>query len=83
MERAAAKAAFNEFVGESNPTANQMEFLNLVIDHLTESGFVEPKRFYESPYTDFDDMGIAGVFSAEQAKRIIQIVKRLNATAAA
>lgn len=83
MERATAKAAFNQFIGDSNPTANQMEFLNLVIDHLTESGFVEPKRFYESPYTDFDDMGIAGVFPAEQAKRIIQIVIEINAAAVA
>jgi type I restriction enzyme, R subunit len=62
---------------------NQTEFLNLVIDYLTDSGIVEPKRFYESPFTDIDDLGIAGVFRKDQAALIIKIVRNLNEAAAA
>ena len=55
----------------------------MVIDSLTESGFVEPQVFYESPYTDIDDMGIAGVFDRVQTQEIIKIVRTLNEAVAA
>ena len=44
---------------------------------------VEPAAFYESPFTDIDDQGIAGVFNREQAKTIVEIVRTLNDSAAA
>ena len=83
LDRAAAKEAFSSFTSGNRLNGNQTEFLNLVIDYLSESGIVEPKRFYESPFTDFDDLGIAGVFSTDQSKRIIQIVRDINNAAAA
>jgi type I restriction enzyme R subunit len=83
MNRSSAKAAFSTFTTDHKLNGNQTEFLNLVIDYLTDSGIVEPKRFYESPFTDFDDQGIAGVFQMEQAALIIKIVSELNEAAAA
>jgi type I restriction enzyme R subunit len=83
LYKAATKAAFSEFVGRHQLSADQVEFLDMVIDSLTESGFVDPASFYESPFTDFDDMGIAGVFNQDQTREIIQIVKALNEVAAA
>lgn len=61
----------------------QVEFLDMVIDSLTETGFVDPATFYESPFTDFDDMGIAGIFDRDQTKEIIRIVQHLNEVVAA
>lgn len=55
----------------------------MIIDHLTETGIVEPGAFYESPFSDLDDMGIAGVFSKGQTAEIIQIVRGINEAAAA
>ncbi|WP_394198541.1 DEAD/DEAH box helicase family protein [Litoreibacter albidus] len=83
LNRGAAKEAFSEFVTRHDLTADQTEFLDLVIDSLTESGFVEPQVFYESPYTDIDDMGIAGVFDRVQTQEIIKIVRTLNDAVAA
>lgn len=83
LEKAATKAAFSQFVGRHQLSADQMEFLDMVIDSLTESGFVDPATFYESPFTDLDDMGIAGIFDRDQAKEIIQIVRALNEVVAA
>lgn len=54
-----------------------------IIDCLTDGGIVEPAAFYESPFTDIDDQGIAGVFDREQTKTIIEIVRTLNGSAAA
>lgn len=78
LDRSAAKEAFSSFIAEQQLTADQLEFLDRVIDALTETGFVDPKNFYESPYTDIDSQGIVGVFPKERAKQIIQIVKALN-----
>jgi hypothetical protein len=37
------------------------EFLDLVIDHLTARGVMDPSLLYESPFTDFDSKGVEGV----------------------
>ncbi|MCL1630273.1 hypothetical protein M3N55_16280 [Roseibaca sp. V10] len=83
LDKAATKEAFSLFVSRYQLSADQMEFLDMVIDSLTESGFVDPTTFYESPFTDLDDMGIAGIFDREQTKEIIQIVRSLNEVVAA
>jgi type I restriction enzyme, R subunit len=58
LERDAAKAAFAEFIGSKNLGSNQIESINPIIDHLTEKGAMEPRRLYESPFTDLDDQGV-------------------------
>jgi type I restriction enzyme R subunit len=32
------------------------------IEHLTELGVMDPRLLYESPFTDLDPLGVAGVF---------------------
>ena len=83
LDKAATKEAFSQFVSQHQLSADQVEFLEMVIDSLTETGFVDPATFYESPFTDFDDMGIAGIFDRDQTKEIIRIVQHLNEVVAA
>jgi len=83
LDRTAAKSAFSAFVGAYQLNADQTEFVDMVIDHLTENGIVEPSVFYESPFSDLDDMGIAGVFTTEQVAQVISIVGGLNRSAEA
>jgi len=64
-------------------TANQIEFVNLVIDHLTERGIMDPRRLYESPFTDFDDQGVTGVFSVDDAKVLVTLLQDVQRRAAA
>jgi type I restriction enzyme, R subunit len=68
LERDAAKAAFADFMAGNNMNGNQIEFINLIVDHLTESGAMDPRRLYESPFTDFDDQGVSGVFPQADVK---------------
>ena len=44
LDREAAKAAFASFLSGKNLTSNQIEFVNIIIDHLTEHGTIEPER---------------------------------------
>ncbi|WP_348230866.1 type I restriction-modification enzyme R subunit C-terminal domain-containing protein [Trichocoleus desertorum] len=49
LDREAAKQAFGEFLSGSTASADQIEFINLIIDHLTHHGVMEPSLLYESP----------------------------------
>ena len=84
LDRSAAKEAFAEFLDDRRYTANQIEFVNLVIDHLTERGLIEARRFYESPFTDLSPTGPDALFESADVDRLLAVVAdiRHNAEAA-
>ncbi len=69
------------FIAGKSLSANQLEFINLIIDHLTEYGVVEPERLYESPFTDLSPQGPDSLFSSEQLDRLIHALESVRATA--
>lgn len=83
LERDAAKSAFAEFLSERNYNANQIEFINLIVDHLTEQGAMDPRRLYESPFTDFDDQGVSGIFQQADVQQIVKVLNEVRERAAA
>jgi type I restriction enzyme R subunit len=82
LERDAAKEAFAGFLTDRNLTANQIEFVNLIIDHLTEHGAMEPERLYESPFTDLNPQGIEGMFKEAEVTELLKVLEDVRATAA-
>ena len=83
LDRAAAKGLFNEFLVAGNATASQIEFLNLVIDHLTEQGVMDAARLYESPFTGLSPTGPEGLFTTAQVDSIVGVLRHVRAQAAA
>jgi type I restriction enzyme, R subunit len=83
MDRGAAKDALAVFIGGKTFTANQLEFINLVIDHLTEHGIIEPARLYESPFTDITPRGPEGLFPSRDMDELLQVLEAVRATAVA
>jgi type I restriction enzyme R subunit len=83
LDRAAAKEVFAAFLTGKTLTANQIEFVNMIVDHLTENGAMEPALLYTSPYTDFSPTGVDGVFGASEAAEIVSILRKVSRTAAA
>jgi type I restriction enzyme M protein len=81
MDRSAAKEALAGFLNGKTFTANQLEFVNLIVDHLTEHGVMEPARLYESPFTDIAPYGPDGLFPAGDIDELLQVLDGVRATA--
>ncbi len=51
LDRAAATDAFSAFIAERTLTAAQLDFIALVVEHLTINGTMDPGLLYEPPFT--------------------------------
>jgi type I restriction enzyme R subunit len=83
MDRSAAKEALATFLAGKSLSANQIEFVNLVVDHLTEHGVVQPERLYESPFTDLMPRGPEGLFTSAELDELMRTLDAVRATAMA
>jgi type I restriction enzyme R subunit len=77
LDRVAAKRAFSRFIEEQQLNASQLDFVNLIIDHLTQCGWMRPEQLYSSPFTDEFSAGPNAVFP--DIKAIQTIVSTLVA----
>ena len=75
LDREAAKKALGGFLTGKTLRANQIEFLNLIIDHLTEHGSMDARLLYDSPYTDFSPRGVDGVFESKEVDELVSMLE--------
>jgi type I restriction enzyme R subunit len=71
------------FIGGKTLTANQLEFVNLVVDHLTQHGVMDPVRLYESPFTDLTPRGPDGLFQSQEVDDLMRVLDAVRASAVA
>ncbi len=71
------------FLAGKTLTANQIEFVNLIVDHLTEHGVMNAWLLYESPFTDLTPRGPDGLFTSMQVDELVRILEHVRATAQA
>jgi len=83
LDRAAAKSAFAAFLDNKNYTRNQITFVNLVIDYLTEHGAIDAGRVYESSFTAVAPEGPDAIFPAPDLDEFFNIIKHVADTATA
>ena len=83
LDRQAAKGAFNDFISGRTLTANQLEFVDLIIDHLTQHGLMDPALLYESPFTDLHSLGVEGVFAKADVQELVRILDEVQRHAVA
>lgn len=81
LDHETAKQAFSQFISGSSVSANQIEFINLIVDYLTENGVMEPDRLYESPFTDIHSQGPVGVFSVDKADQLQDVLREIRQSA--
>ena len=64
-------------------SANQIEFVNLIVDHLTEHGAMNPELLYESPFTDVNPQGPEAIFNSAQVDELVALLARVRERAVA
>lgn len=83
LDRGAAKEALADFLAGKTLSANQIQFINLIVDHLTEHGIVDAAMLYESPFTDLTPRGPDALFSATELDQLLGVLDTVRAHAAA
>jgi type I restriction enzyme R subunit len=83
LDREAATQALNGFVAGKTLSANQLEFVNLIVTHLTECGVMEPGLLYEPPFTNFAPQGPDALFTSAQVDELFGVLDHIKATARA
>jgi len=83
LDREAAKRAFDGFLTGKILSASQIQFINLMIDYLSQSGWIQVGQLYESPFTDYSPRGIDGMFDPEQVVQLVGVLNEIRKRAEA
>jgi type I restriction enzyme R subunit len=83
LDRIAAKAAFQHFLDGRAPTSNQIEFINMIVEHVADQGWMDPSLLYASPFIDVNPKGVDGVFDSAQVTAIISTLQEIRHRAVA
>ncbi|UMG91504.1 type I restriction-modification enzyme R subunit C-terminal domain-containing protein [Nocardioides sp. TF02-7] len=81
LDRAAAIEAFENYLDGSKFSADQVRFVNLIVDELTRNGVMEPGRLFESPYTDHAPTGPDYFFPDADVEALVDTLHHIKQTA--
>ncbi|MBX3620007.1 MAG: DEAD/DEAH box helicase family protein [Rhizobacter sp.] len=81
LEREAAMQAFSHFIQGTAVTPDQIEFIELVVQELTQTGVMEPDRLFQSPFTDLSSQGPLGVFPGEKVTKLVDVLDEIRRSA--
>ncbi|MEU7615191.1 DEAD/DEAH box helicase family protein [Micromonospora rifamycinica] len=80
LDREAAHEAFGEFLTGRTLTGNQIDFIGLIVAHLTQNGAMKPERLYESPFSDLAP-DPESIFPSDDLDRLVTILNSVRDTA--
>jgi type I restriction enzyme R subunit len=83
LDRAVVGEVFSEFLASGTATVAQIEFIDMVIEHLTHQGVMDPALLYEQPFTTIAPTGPEQLFDEERATRLFTRIRAINETAVA
>ena len=78
LDRRSAQDAFARYLDGKAFSADQLEFVTILIEQFTRNGVVDPRLLYERPFTDLSEGGLDNIFSDTQADELVRIVQALN-----
>ncbi|GAA4431516.1 DEAD/DEAH box helicase family protein [Georgenia halophila] len=81
LDRSAAIEAFEDYLDGARFSADQIRFVNLIVDELTRNGVMEPARLFESPYTDHAPTGPDYFFPDADVEVIVDTLRHFRQTA--
>jgi type I restriction enzyme, R subunit len=78
LDREAATEAFDRYLSDASFSANQLRFVQLIVEHLTANGGMEVARLYESPFTDSAPQGPDMIFTQAEVDGIVSILDEVR-----
>jgi type I restriction enzyme, R subunit len=81
LDRKAVSEAFGNFLKSGNLNANQIRFIDSIVDYLTENGIIEPEKLFEPPFTELNDQGVLGLFDETKTVELLNIIRQINGRA--
>lgn len=81
LDISAAQKAFAEFLQSGNLSADQMKFIDNIIQHLNRNGTIEKTLLFEPPFNDSHNDGLFGIFEDHDATKIISLLDGINENA--
>jgi type I restriction enzyme R subunit len=66
MDRAAAQAAFSQYLNDRSLTVPQIRFIEMIIDQLTARGVMDAAALYEPPFSNLHSGGPDALFAGKE-----------------
>jgi type I restriction enzyme R subunit len=83
LDRETAMELFSDFIKGTTATPNQIEFIDLIVQELTQTGVMEPDRLFQSHFTDLSAQGPFGIFPQERVAQLVQVLEEIKGRAVA
>jgi type I restriction enzyme R subunit len=83
LDREAAMQAFSTFLQGTTATPNQIEFIDLIVQELTQNGVMDADRLFQSPFTDVNAQGPLGIFPPARVTEIVRVLEEISRHAVA
>ena len=78
LDREAVTQAFAHLIASGTASASQLQFIDEIVQHLTEHGAMPAERLYASPFTDIHAQGPDGVFDAARVEHLFVALQGLE-----
>ena len=73
---------FADFISQGNLNANQITFIQKIINYLNQNGIIEKQLLTQSPFNEQHDQGVFGIFPEEDKfETIIKVINQVNLNA--
>lgn len=82
LDRGAVNDALSDFLQDTTLSANQIEFLNMIVEYLTQHGVLAPAQLFESPFNEIAPNGPDVIFP-ERFNELVVILEDVKARASA
>ena len=81
LEVSAAKEALSKFINSPALNAQQIRFVDTIIQYLSVNGTIDAAALFSPPFSDISPNGLIAVFNEEQSSEIVSLLDRVNRNA--
>ena len=78
LDAKAAQNLFGEFLGDNSLNSDQMDFVRMVVAHVTENGFLDKKALNDPPFSDYGDLSSLFDGKIETIRGIVKRIDKVN-----